>query len=562
MKDRKSTPRRKNPVIYVHREAAQVYVEQALVPALVNWSAAKDPGKPVGEGIVFEADMSAWEARDFRYPSQMVHVTVISIPWEGKNRVLAGKSFKRGGQKFVTLRINANLPPEIYLDAVNTPISSCRAQYCIPWMLYSSFIHELTHAAEPMSPSKIRDYHRQGKSEPVTEHNVDLVAYYNHPFEVRAYMQQIVDEAARYASMQDVQRAAKKFGGDNPLGWLVERCLKLSSAWEEASPHLTEENRQKIMKEVYQEVEKHAKGNVERASENPSGWSYDHPGGFVDKKYLDEVIEYLKEKYSGCSAAPVRLLGCGDFGCVLETEEPDIVLKITFDKREIAFAERMTKPGEETPLGFAQIILVIQNPADPVMKYGAGIWRERVSSPGAMRSGSPVAEAVDLFRASMAAATSFFEVGSMNYDDEWWTELNRWVTDIVSRKIDIRSGCVKVSGLSKCFLYYGEGPYAKANESGRVDHVAKLCAVFLTAGVLMAERIAELPRTRLLGESLLEMFRRGVLLDDVRRANLGMANRDGGPQWVLFDVSRPRVVGPKLARILKKAFPETVGGQR
>lgn len=259
-----------NPVIYVNRDAAQVYVEQVLVPAIVAWASEKEPGQPVGEGTVFEGTYTAWEARDTSYPSQRVGISVRSIPWKGQHRVLDAIYRLTSSGKYIDLRINANLPREIYLNALNTPLSgekAYRTDEYIPWALYQSMIHELTHVAEPTRPPKKRAYRTGARGdEPETAETVSLRAYYNHPFEVRALMQQTVDQAIRYFNADWMDRAAKVHAkGRDVFNFKVGMALKMTDAKLHVWEHLTPENQNKISKAVYQALEREAR------RENPAG---------------------------------------------------------------------------------------------------------------------------------------------------------------------------------------------------------------------------------------------------------------------------------------------------
>lgn len=104
--------------------------------------------------------------------------------------------------------------------------------------IYPVLIHELTHAADKYS---------KGVGNKMTpEEARDNEAYYNNPSEVRAYMQEVVDEVEG-----NLKHWAKLQGAFGP-GKGLEYMLKLSPTWKDISPHWTERNRRLVIKAVAQ----------------------------------------------------------------------------------------------------------------------------------------------------------------------------------------------------------------------------------------------------------------------------------------------------------------------
>jgi hypothetical protein len=102
-------------------------------------------------------------------------------------------------------------------------------------------LHELTHQADvyarPLGSTS---------TEVKTEGEVDLVGYYNHPSEVRAYMREVVEEVLDvYPKMMKVFDKGKSF----------KYSLRMSETWQRIESHLTKGNRELILKGVYRSIE-------------------------------------------------------------------------------------------------------------------------------------------------------------------------------------------------------------------------------------------------------------------------------------------------------------------
>ena len=105
--------------------------------------------------------------------------------------------------------------------------------------LYPVLIHELTHAADKYSKGV-------GSRMTVDEMRTDMGSYYNDPTEVRAYMQEVVDEAQSRFQHWDKLKAT--FGPGKGLEYLLKMC----PTWQEVSPHWTDRNKQLVIKAVAQ----------------------------------------------------------------------------------------------------------------------------------------------------------------------------------------------------------------------------------------------------------------------------------------------------------------------
>lgn len=140
-----------------------------------------------------------------------------------------GKSTQRG-QTVVVVFINGSLDAQVIWKGTNAGTTH--------GMLYPILLHELTHAADIFAPVL-------GMSEDAARDNA---AYYNHPSELRAYMQEVVDEVEQ--RFRHYEKLKSRFGNR-----ALDMLLNMSTTWKEVSPHWTVANRQKVLKAVYQALE-------------------------------------------------------------------------------------------------------------------------------------------------------------------------------------------------------------------------------------------------------------------------------------------------------------------
>lgn len=104
--------------------------------------------------------------------------------------------------------------------------------------LFPVLLHELTHAADKYTSGVGAEMTRDK-----ARGNED---YYNHPSEVRAYMQEVVDEVQSRAKFWP--KFQKMFGPSKG----VMNLLKFSPTWGEVSPYWTEKNQRLVIKAVVQ----------------------------------------------------------------------------------------------------------------------------------------------------------------------------------------------------------------------------------------------------------------------------------------------------------------------
>jgi hypothetical protein len=120
--------------------------------------------------------------------------------------------------------------------------TTCSSRKCVSYGLYSVLIHELTHVVEAA--------HLRGVENVEVNDEGDLrdkAKYYNSPHEVRAFMQQVVDEAVLWAS-RAFPRVQITDGSNRRF---VDELLKLSPTWQRVEQSMNAANRKKILTAVY-----------------------------------------------------------------------------------------------------------------------------------------------------------------------------------------------------------------------------------------------------------------------------------------------------------------------
>jgi len=106
--------------------------------------------------------------------------------------------------------------------------------------LYSVLLHEFTHIADKYKETGPTTRHV------MTPEEMDLEKYYNRPGEVRAYMQEIVDEVRRY-----FPKIYRHFGRQEGL----HLALKTSETWKRIQQYLNRRNRNRILNAVWNSVQ-------------------------------------------------------------------------------------------------------------------------------------------------------------------------------------------------------------------------------------------------------------------------------------------------------------------
>jgi hypothetical protein len=245
--------------IHIDKAVIRRLVEGTLVPQLKSWlKRHPHPDKPIGSSNSSAlAEGSFYVDSVDRSEQIRIDVEVVSISATGKAfPVLGGGAGKRKFEEGeahaqVTLWLNGGLSPNEYL-ATNgenrdlskyvtdrfQPLGGCTSEACVPYGLYSILIHETTHVAESMFRKKLQYEYDENKKVK------DQGKYVNDPAEVKAFMQQIVDETVGSGT-----KLQEHFRG-NPRK-LIDMSLRMSTTWKLIEKNLTARNRNVILSAVY-----------------------------------------------------------------------------------------------------------------------------------------------------------------------------------------------------------------------------------------------------------------------------------------------------------------------
>ena len=129
--------------------------------------------------------------------------------------------------------------------------------------LVGLLMHEITHALDMIRTTEGRPSYYRSETPNTggyipTSDEVNLVAYYNDPHEVRAYMRQVYEELRPYVhgAMQN------DWGRTRGLGTTVSKLLNLSRSWKQVLPHLNRKSHNTILKGVLTAFEDDFKNDV------------------------------------------------------------------------------------------------------------------------------------------------------------------------------------------------------------------------------------------------------------------------------------------------------------
>lgn len=198
-------------------------VDQA-VRATMDVLSSLPPNQPVGTQRVY---MNPLSLRDPRGKPMEVYLVIGSQPGRGKDLTLGAGFSRLPIGSAVVFQLNGGL----------TPVEFKVRERELKQDLWRQLIHELTHAL---------DLTRGQESGGLDPKTVDeWVRYFNLPREVRAYMQEIVDQV-----LQTVPRGSSSQADQS----LINRALMQSRTWQEIGNLFNPANRKKILQAVFAAV--------------------------------------------------------------------------------------------------------------------------------------------------------------------------------------------------------------------------------------------------------------------------------------------------------------------
>lgn len=243
----------------IDKEEIERLVNMELVPDIVAWMKRHHPkDQPVGSTNTIAKAMLSVEAADGRSSTDvLIGIRCRSSRHRG-GAVIGGGFGTLQGKPVIVLDLNGVFTPEEFVsEKMLQPLRSCRHEMCLPYALYANLLHEVTHAADdPVFKGKPSAKH-PGKSElpnPDEYSDAEYARYINHPSEVRAWMQQVVDETMSAARIEAIRNRAQR--KPNPNQELVNLALRLSATWTMIEKHLTPSNRAKILKAVHHNLDR------------------------------------------------------------------------------------------------------------------------------------------------------------------------------------------------------------------------------------------------------------------------------------------------------------------
>jgi len=244
--------------VWLDTKAVAHFVEHDLVPAITRWARRQPADEPIGAATGIARDHITIDEADGR-STLTVEVRIESRPSKAAYAAVLGG--RAQGADSITLDLNgamkareltpewADVPtPKGSYDTSKgrlSPLHACKHETCLPYGLYSLLIHELTHIAE----SRYRKDLSYSPSDVIQRGEAAWGPYVNDPSEVRAFMQQIVDEVGHNAKNDAIRNHVRSKA--NPDQALIDTALKMSTTWGAIEKHLTPANRARILKAVY-----------------------------------------------------------------------------------------------------------------------------------------------------------------------------------------------------------------------------------------------------------------------------------------------------------------------
>lgn len=224
-------------------------------------------------------------------------------------------------------------------------------------------------------------------------------------------------------------------------------------------------------------------------------------------------------------------LGCGAYGCVLPTDDKDVVLKITTDDTEFLFVSQILR-GRPAPEGLVRYYAWAELGSAVVEKRernAYALWRESATDIGdlgeklledarARGVGRGVAlRALDLLTEQQRAATRAYAMLALSPDPNGlYMEAINYVDAPVPAPLALAMAAT---------------PIALAKEKPAPRALAMLLGYFRAC----ATALGAPGELALVAKTLLELFEGGILVADVHTENVGRVMRDRERRWVITD---------------------------
>lgn len=232
--------------------------------------------------------------------------------------------------------------------------------------------------------------------------------------------------------------------------------------------------------------------------------------------------DWVPQRMAG-SAVRVVELGCGHYGCVMPTDDPEVVCKITSDVTEATFIAAIATLRGEPPEGIVRYHGIYQLPGKHRGRDTFILWREAATSVGLPNNYGREDQSVrnlrnNLHDFKMLAATA---------------------REVLKSAADRRATLAEAKALEdKAWDICGE--YSPRHEGdGDGEYFAKRyrgplrLAVALRLCDITAETMENTYGCDTVGDALRYYLKEGILLADVHTNNVGEVERT--PGWVITD---------------------------
>lgn len=242
--------------IPIDKAQAKRVVEE-VVERVEEWLKGQPQDEPLGyEHVDMGYVPPSVRLTDVRGRTKSIWVQVYANP--GGAKATAGGAFY--GDE-IRLNLNGRYSPKQLLGV----LSSAKVEF------YSILLHEMTHASDVLFKGTFEVQPEDGRN-PSDD-------YYNDPNELRAFMQQIVDDVTSLAWVMKGLKGGlgRKMIQHPPHNWrheVLTKALSQSPSWKQIEQHLTKANRDKILAVVYRALEPYWEGMGAQASVKgvPPGW--------------------------------------------------------------------------------------------------------------------------------------------------------------------------------------------------------------------------------------------------------------------------------------------------
>ena len=220
-------------------------------------------------------------------------------------------------------------------------------------------------------------------------------------------------------------------------------------------------------------------------------------GGDVPAAWLPR-LDGMQRKGTTGVVAHVHEYGCGQYGCVYPTLDPNIVLKVTADDTEAEFAAELSSLIERPVCVKYHLVIKAEGAQDPRGSDVYLLWRE---------SADQVGKIVDVI------------------DERHGIELGTHATILLNTQHQLAQNAYMA-------IY---------NHEDRSE-ILRMVAEWLESCEAMA-RQTEVPELRELGDGLVEVYRaERIFFGDIHYGNLGLVKRADGEHWVITDPGHVAVI--------------------